>query len=170
MEIICIFVLSYKLLQMSKRKIETPDVNIMGEIARKEQAMTILLSQKEKIESDIAKCQTDLLLLKKKNAETIVIRWKESVKWCLETDATNPYYFIKTPLFVAMCIAKKHGVEITRDIKNKISTTLSIMFNQKEIGRTQHNGASYYGLPEFFKKDLMELKDEYQDKIDLLRQ
>jgi hypothetical protein len=144
--------------------------NLIGLIREKETLVSRLTAQISNLEKELSQHESELNYLKKKNAETIVIRWKESIKWCLEVDADNPYYFIKKPLFVSKCIAKKHGVEITTDIKNKISTTLSIMFNQGLIGRIQYNGASYYGLPKFFKKNLTELKEEYKDKLEMLRQ
>lgn len=123
------------------------------------------------LESQLAKSKFELQELKRQNAEVTTIHWKDSIRWCLEVDASNPLYFIKTPAFVAKCIAQKHGVEITRDIKNKISTTLSIMFNAKEIGRIQHQSKTFYGLSKFFEgENLDELKAEYKDKIDKLRQ
>lgn len=119
----------------------------------------------------IAQYEFEVQQLKRFNAENTIIRWKDSIKWCLEVDKENPFYFIKNTAYVAKCIANKHGVEITRDIKNKISTTLSVMYNQKEIGRIQYNGNTFYGLPEFFEAENLDvLKKEYQAGLDNLRQ
>ncbi len=135
--------------------------DILSEINAKEQEV-------KELEANLAKTKFELQELKRINAANVTIGWKESIKWCLNVDAENPFYFVKTPAFVAKCIASKHGVEITRDIKNKISTTLSIMFNQGLIGKINHNGKSFYGIAELFKKDLITLKPDYAKVVDEL--
>lgn len=135
--------------------------DILSEIKSKEE-------QVKELEAILAKTKFELQELKRINAGNVTIGWKESIKWCLSVDIDNSYFFVKTPAFVAKCIASKHGVEVTRDIKNKISTTLSIMHNQSLIGRVQHNGKSFYGMPELFKKDLVTLRPENIKIVDEL--
>lgn len=144
---------------MANEALTTND--ILSEINAKEK-------QVKELETTLAKTKFELQELKRINAGNVTIGWKESIKWCLTVDINNGYFFVKTPAFVAKCIASKHGVEITRDIKNKISTTLSIMHNQGLIGRLQHNGKSFYGMPELFKKDLVTLKPENAKIVDEL--
>ena len=117
----------------------------------------------EQLKEQLSQAEYDLQELKKANAANISIQWKESIRWCLESSSNDSSYFIKTPSFISDCVVWKHGVEVTKDIKNKIATTLSLMFNQGEIGRIQKNGKTYYGLAKFFKKDMISLKAEYVD-------
>lgn len=108
----------------------------------------------------------DLQELRKLNAANITIQWKESINICVELDADSPGYFLKTPAFISNCVAWNYGVEVTRDIKNKVATNLSQMYNQKLIGRIDHNGKTYYGDKKFFEPDkkgaLIILKDKYK--------
>jgi hypothetical protein len=103
--------------------------------------------------------------LQKINAANITIQWKESIKKCLLSDNDEKYCFLQTPAYVSNCVAWTHGVNLTRDIKNKVSTTLSIMFNQSLLGKIQHNGKTYYGNPKYFKSDLITLKEKYVEWI-----
>lgn len=112
--------------------------------------------------------QFELQELKRINAANITIQWKESIKNCLESEPEEPGYFLRTPAFISNCVAWTYGVEITRDIKNKIATTLSLMFNQGLIGRVNHNGKTYYGLSKYFKNDLTTLKKEYSTWVESL--
>lgn len=147
---------------MPVESLELP-TDIISDIRKKERTI-------EFMEKEVAKMKFELQQLKQLNANTVSIQWKGSSQWCLEVDAHNPSYFLKTPAFVAKCIAWKHAVEVTRDIKNKIATTLSTMFNQGLIGRIQHNGKTYYGIPKFFKGDMTTLKREYQNWLEDLTQ
>lgn len=137
--------------------------DLLTKIKEKEKAIKTL-------EQELAQHRFQLQEMRRVNAESVTIKWKESIKWRLSVDAGSPYFFIKTPAFVSKCIAQKHGIEITRDIKNKIATTLSIMHNQKLIGRIHYNGSSFYGLPDFFNEDLITLKEEYKERLNTLRQ
>lgn len=109
--------------------------------------------------------------LRRKNADNITIQWKEAIKNCLAIDNNAPQfpqYFLKTPAFISDCVAWTNGVEISRDIKNKIASTLSFMFKEGSVGRIQHNGKTYYGLAQYFNKDLTTIKKEYQRHISQL--
>lgn len=112
----------------------------------------------------------ELQELKRINAANITIPWKESIKTCLIDEKVQSTYFLKTPAFIANCVAWTYGVEVTRDIKNKVATTLSIMFNNGEIGRIQHKGKTYYGEAAFFKTDMVTLKREFADWVEDLMQ
>jgi hypothetical protein len=132
---------------------------ILKDIREKE---TLLKELGEKYRST----EFEIQELKRLNAANITIQWKESIKNCLEQEASQSSYFLKTPAFISNCVAWTYGVELTRDIKNKIATTLSFMFNQGAIGRIQHNGKTFYGMPKFFKTDLVTLKRDYADWIE----
>lgn len=111
--------------------------------------------------------ENELKLLQVTRPE-ILIKWRDSILWCLEVDSKNDGYFIKNADSVCKCIAYKHRIEITPGIRNKIASTLSTMFTQKIIGRyfIDSKNANYYGLKEFFKgRELNLLKDEYMGKI-----
>lgn len=108
----------------------------------------------------ISKLETELAIVKSKRPP-IVIKWRRSIEWCLEVDSQNKKYFLKNSPGVCNCIAFKHKVDLTPDIKNKIATTLSMMFRDQLIGRLLIDGTYYYGLPTFFEKDLKTLKKEY---------
>ena len=108
------------------------------------------------------------LSLAKKTRPDVTIKWRDSVKWCLEIDSKNFRYFLKSAAGVYKCIAFKHKVDITPDIRNKIATTLSLMFKEGTIGRILHNNTHYYGLKEFFNDDLTDLKDEFKKDIERL--
>ncbi len=40
------------------------------------------------------------------------------------------------------------------------------MFNQKQLGRIQHDGKTYYGKPQFFKNNMVTLKPEYSNWVE----
>lgn len=143
--------------------VEATTPSLLDQIMEKEK----LISE---LENQLSKEKYELIRMKEQNAQDVVIRWKESINWCITVDSENPYYFIKTPTYISKCIASKHGVEVTRDIKNKIATNLSQMFKQKLIGRIQHGGASYYGLTKFFKNDRITLKKEYEPLLEKVKE
>jgi hypothetical protein len=96
----------------------------------------------------------------------VKIPWRSSVDWCLTVDADNYRYFLKSSAGVYKCVAFKHKVPISADIKNKVAITLSSLFKEGSIGRISINGIHYYGLLKFFKEDnLTELKDEFKDDL-----
>lgn len=98
------------------------------------------------------------------------IKWRDSIRWCLEIDADNSSYFLKNSVAVYKCIAFKHGIDISSDIKNKIATTLSMLFKERdEVGRISYNNTFYYGVSKFFKEGLTELKNEYINDLKKLK-
>lgn len=110
----------------------------------------------------------ELQEMKRRNAATITIQWKESIFSCLEVDENTPEffnYFLKTPAFISDCVAWNCGVDTTRDLKNKIASTLSFMFSKGQVGRIQQNGKTYYGLPKYFNKDLVSIKPIYMKHL-----
>ncbi|RKR83875.1 hypothetical protein BDD43_4090 [Mucilaginibacter gracilis] len=117
--------------------------------------------------SEITDLEAKLHVAKGKRPD-VQIKWRESIKWCLDIDSENPRYFIKNAAGVYKCIAFKHTIDITAEIKTKITVTLSSLFKDKQIGRVMHNGVYYYGIKEFFKDGLEELKDNYVSNLDKL--
>lgn len=138
------------------------------------QAITKIREQETSVrdlEARLSAAKFTLQELIRINTENTNIPLKESAVWCLTVDSENPSYFLKTPVFVSKCIAYKHGVELTRDIKNKIASTLSLMYSQGEVGRIAINGKNYYGLAKFFKAgNMTELKNEFKPWTEDLRQ
>ncbi len=127
--------------------------------------LTSLINEKT---SELNRLQGELFVAKKE-LPTPNIKWRDSVKWCLEIDSENPRYFLKSTVGVYNCIAFKHGIDITADIRNKIATTLSQLFMEKIlIGRYMHGNTLYYGMAKFFKENLTDLKDEYIEQLDKL--
>lgn len=114
----------------------------------------------------------DLQSLKEQRKNNIKIPLRPSALWCIEIDADNPRFFLKSVEGVSKCISYKHSIEIDTPLRNKIATTLSWLFNNKMIGRYSINGVSYYGLLRFFGKDdkglYTELKQEYLKDIEVL--
>lgn len=101
-------------------------------------------------------------MLKRRNYESTVIKWKKSVYGCLEVDKGKARWFLKSISSTSKCIAKRYSIDINRDARNKIATTMSLMYKAGEIGRMTWEGITYYGLPEFFEADLNTLKKEYE--------
>ncbi len=124
------------------------------------------------IEHEVFNLQLSLGLLESEREELvkqrgkIQIKWRDSIKWCLEIDSRNPRFFLKTAAGVYKCIAFKNKVELTPDIKNKISITLSALYKEKVIGRYLYNGMHIYGLKDFFNDTLTDLKEEYKSNLD----
>jgi len=114
--------------------------------------------------------EIDYQLNKIKSKRKVDIRWRDSVKWCLEVDSRNPSYFLKNAAGVYNCIAFKHKIDITPDMKNKIATTLSSLFKEKTIGRIMHDGSFHYGISQFFNDELNEIKEEYKINLSNLKQ
>ena|ERR1700761_2070261 len=98
----------------------------------------------------------------------VIIKWRESVKWCLDIDSENHRYFLKSTPGVYTCIAYKYKVDPDRNIKNKIAITLASLYKEGIIGRIEYNGVYLYGLTKFFNDDLTDLKEEYKDRLETL--
>lgn len=123
----------------------------------------------EELEDKLHTATFELQELQRVNAANITIQWKESIKKCLEIEVDEKPFFLKTPAFISGCVAWSYGVPLTRDIKNKVATTLSVMFNQKLIGRIQYSSKTYYGNAHYFKNDLETLKKDYVEWINELK-
>ena len=75
-------------------------------------------------------------------------------------------YSLKTPIQVANCVALNFGIEASREMKNNIATTLSMLFRDSKIGRIDINGKNYYGLAQYFNADLETVKSKYQSYVE----
>lgn len=60
------------------------------------------------VELDTLKFERDMVV---KQRPPVVIKWRDSIKWCLQVDSQNPRYFLKSTPGVYKCIAYKHKVE-----------------------------------------------------------
>jgi Rps23 Pro-64 3,4-dihydroxylase Tpa1-like proline 4-hydroxylase len=100
------------------------------------------------------------------------IRWRTAIRECLAVKESHQFYLTNSN-YIARCIAWHHSLEIiNREIKSKISSTLSLMFREGEIGRFGgENGKNYlYGLKKFFESDMTTLKKMYKSRISELEQ
>jgi hypothetical protein len=128
-----------------------------------------LTQEIEITENKVIDLKGELYKLKEKRPE-VIIKYRESIRWCLDVDARNSKFFLKTAQGVYNCIAFKHKIDIDSKTKSKISTTLSMMHKEGLIGRLYHEGknAHYYGLASFFEKDLVTLKKKYEKDFEEL--
>ena len=148
---ICDKAISPDIIAATEKEIENDPIALQIDQISKE------ISEKE---SRIIDLQAQLFVIKSKRP-VVKIKWRDSIKWCLEIDAANKIYFLKSGAGVYKCIAFKHKVDITSEIKNKINISLSSLFKEGTIGRIQYNGVFYYGLTKFFNDDLITLKQQY---------
>lgn len=87
------------------------------------------------------------------------LKWREEIRHCLKNRKE-----LLSSAEISNCVCIRHDTEPNRNIKLKVGTTLSMMFNEGEIGRYIPDGLKdyRYGLGEFFNKDnegkLTELK------------
>jgi len=132
------------------------------------------LSRITNIERKISDHKLEIVFLEdelrqvKEERPNVSIKWRESIRWCLEVDSENWRYFLKNTSAVYKCIVYKHKVDLTADIKNKIAVTLSALYKEKIIGRIEYNGMHLYGLTKFFNDDLTDLKEEHKSGLDKL--
>lgn len=127
---------------------------------------TPLLEQIEKhekelmdIEMQAAILKGKIELLKKRHAESVVLKWRDEIRGCMQR-VDNGEYILVTPQQVVSCIEYKNSIAADRNIKNKIATTLSLMHREGEIGRVESDNGSIYGHKSLFKNDLKTLKNE----------
>ncbi|TCD13948.1 hypothetical protein EZ456_24870 [Pedobacter psychrodurus] len=86
-----------------------------------------------------------LAYLNEKPTSSINLKWREEVRHCL-----NKRKSILSSNEISECVCIRHNVEPDRNIKLKIATTLSKMFDEGEIGRSGNNRDYKYGLKELF--------------------
>jgi hypothetical protein len=106
-----------------------------------------------------------LKYIKEVQVKNTIIKWRDEIRACLgiDDDTEDELY---TATDIARCVAIRHGLDVTSDMKNKISTTLSIMHRSGDIGRIQQeSGKSYYGVVRLFDETLKNLKPEYQELV-----
>lgn len=95
------------------------------------------LSRITNIERKISDHKLEIVFLEdelrqvKEERPNVSIKWRESIRWCLEVDSENWRYFLKNTSAVYKCIVYKHKVDLTADIKNKIAVTLSALYKEK---------------------------------------
>lgn len=95
------------------------------------------------------------------------IKWRTAIRQCLAVKEPDQF-FLSNSSHIARCISGHHNLEImNREIKSKISSTLSLMFREGEIGRFGgENGKNYlYGIEKFFENDMTTLKKKYKRRI-----
>lgn len=106
------------------------------------------------------------------NMKLTSIKWREEIRNCITTTQPLQFYLANSNQ-IARCIAYNQGLEIiNRDVRSKISSTLSLMFREGEIGRTGgENGKDFlYGIEKFFEQDMITLKKEYRNRLSELEQ
>jgi hypothetical protein len=135
----------------------------------------------EKVEGVANELKSKISFLKKKmrnnntveisdfNMKLANIKWRSEIRKCITPSDPNQFY-IATSTQIAQCISYNNELEIiNRDIKGKISSTLSLMWKEGEIGRCgSENGKDYYyGIAKFFEpnKSMTNLKKEYEERL-----
>lgn len=134
-------------------------------------------------EHDLAKAEQEVIrlrkmigLIKKTNSKKVPVKltdfdfkvanlkWRKEIIECLEINNSNGRKAIYTSLEIAECVAQRNKLEfIDRNIKTKISTTLSLMHKDKRVGRVQipNTNEFYYSVKEnFVDKELTILLPE----------
>lgn len=101
---------------------------------------------------EIIDLESQLLALQKRRPE-ISIEYRKSIMWCLEVDAGSRHYFLKSKEGLVKCVQFKHKAKLTAKQNNAFGSVLSILFKDGKIGRIEHFGMYFYGLPEMFEKD-----------------
>ena len=86
-----------------------------------------------------------------KTGETVNLKWRSEIRKCLN-ESPLPLATLNN---LADCIATNNHIKVDRNLKLKISSTLSLMFNEGEIGRyIRANEREYsYGNKEYFIAD-----------------
>ena len=106
------------------------------------------------------------------NMQLANIKWRAEIRMCI-TPLDPKKFYLATSSEISSCIAINNNIQvITRDIKSKISSTLSLMFKEREVGRYGgENGKDYqYGISNFFESDMVTLKKEYVKRLPELDQ
>jgi len=113
-------------------------------------------------------CERAIDYLKQYQAkENTVIKWRKEIRDCLE----NRSSILSTSAEIADCVAERNGLVADRNIKVKISTTLSLMFKEGEIGRLPFDGETdfKYGDKKYFleesERKFTILRIEYSDLV-----
>src|SRR5688500_18478117 len=70
-------------------------------------------------ENKVIDLKGELFKLKEKRPE-IIIKYRESVRWCLDVDSKNSKFFLKTAQGVYNCIAFKYKIDLDSKTKSKI--------------------------------------------------
>ncbi|MFW0717498.1 hypothetical protein [Pedobacter sp. N23S346] len=86
-----------------------------------------------------------LAYLNEKPTLSINLKWREEIRYCL-----NKRKSILSSNEISECVCIRHNIEPDRNIRLKISTTLSKMFDEGEIGRSGNNRDYKYGLKKLF--------------------
>lgn len=119
-------------------------------------------------ELDLARLKGELDFLRQKHADSVVIKWRDEIRKCLRGADEKPFF--TSYEVIVNSIETKYHLVASRKIKNSIITTLSLMFKEGAIGRTEINDIYYYGFKELFTtKDLTVIKGEYQSFFDRCR-
>jgi hypothetical protein len=117
--------------------------------------------------------ESELEALKKKRPE-VTIKYRDSINWCLEIDADNPFYFLKSKEGLVKCVEYKNKTKLTPSQNNSFGGILSTMFKEGLIGRIMYTDVYFYGLKSMFEKDekgfLTKLKKKYEKNVPDLKQ
>lgn len=103
--------------------------------------------------------------LRKEIALASPIKWVYVIKRCMigENDTSRP----ATVSDIISYIEHKMKIEAGRDVKNKVVSTLSRMYNNEEICKGEYDGIIYYGYPELFEDDKKTLKARVRALLDV---
>lgn len=104
-----------------------------------------------------------LKVLKHQQSMQLGIKWVDEIKKVLlRGDSSFRVVSIGVILFN---IQVSYGIKPDRNIKNKIATTLSRLYNEGKICKSEYGGYTVYGYPEAFEADGLTIKEEYIDNV-----
>jgi hypothetical protein len=112
-------------------------------------------------ELDLARLKGELEFLRQKHADSVVIKWRDEIRKCMR-GVEDQSIFTSYEVILDSIETRNHIVA-SRKVKNSIITTLSLMFRDGIIGRTEFDNIYYYGMKELFTDDdLTIVKEKYQ--------
>lgn len=124
-----------------------------------------LETQAAEMELAASRLRSDAQYLKEVQTKNAVIKIREEVRRCLSFENENIY--LKSSTAVSDCIAATNGIIVTRELRSKITSTLSLMYREGEIDKLDNGGVqAYYGLKKYFNKG--KIKKEFEKKIKLV--
>lgn len=120
------------------------------------------------VEQELIQLRSDLIALRLKHADSLVINWPDEINRSL-VGADNQPVFTSYEVILNN-IETKYQILATPKIKKSIIATLSSMFKEGFIGGTDVNNIYYYGLRSLFNdNDLAEIKEEFQTRFNNCR-
>lgn len=140
---------------------------------------TLKMSNLKELKSDLAKAKKDLILaesevtalkmriarLRREISVANPIKLVYEIKKCLVDENNKAIPVLMSS--IVRSVESKMGIEVGREVKNKLVSTLSRMYKNGEIGKAEYDGYIYYGLPELFEENKKTLKPRVRAILDI---